>query len=224
MSNRNTNNNTHETVLRDNARTVSHRDLPPINHKHTRDGTGSILLFYQYIEPTWTVTEHKSALKKVIELGNMYHITGRGRVAPEGLNCTLTGRSEDVRSFCCGLRKWKDIFYETDFKITDGLSTGKWFKSLSIRKANELVAYGLAGGMLSMSCSVLLCLCAHFYGCVCVCVCFFFSFLFQHDRNRNEDSRAAVRSPLSRRRLALHEVPVGMAGVKCCSYRSYDYL
>ena len=103
-------------------------------------------MFYQYIEPVWTKAEHKQALKKVIEIGTKYNITGRGRVAPEGLNCTLTGRPEDIRSFCYGLREWKDVFNETDFKLTDGVEMGKMFKSLSIRKANELVAYGLAGG------------------------------------------------------------------------------
>ena len=51
-----------------------------------------------------------------------------------------------MRAFCEGLREWKEVFLETDFKVTDGLATGKLFKALSIRKANELVAYGLAGG------------------------------------------------------------------------------
>ena len=39
-----------------------------------------------------------------------------------------------------------DVFKETDFKLTDGVPLSKMFKSLSIRKANELVAYGLSGG------------------------------------------------------------------------------
>ena len=135
-------------VVLENAKAVSHRDLPPLNEEHRNDGT--ILLFYQYIEPLWTKTEHKAALKKVIEIGNEYNITGRGRVAQEGLNCTLTGLPNDIRSFCYALREWKDIFKETDFKLTDGVPMGKLFKSLSIRKANELVAYGLAGGEFSI--------------------------------------------------------------------------
>jgi predicted sulfurtransferase len=97
-------------------------------------------------DPVWTKAEHKAALKKVIEIGTKYNVNGRGRVAQEGVNCTLTGTPNDIRSFCHGLREWKDVFNETDFKITDGIPTDKLFKSLSIRKANELVAYGLAGG------------------------------------------------------------------------------
>lgn len=133
-----------ETIITENARPVCHRDLPPLNPDHEKQGT--ILLFYQYIEPLWTRAEHKVALKKVIELGTKFNITGRGRVAQEGLNCTLTGNPKDIRSFCYGLREWKDVFKETDFKLTDGVPLSKMFKSLSIRKANELVAYGLSGG------------------------------------------------------------------------------
>ena len=75
-------------------------------------------------------------------------------MAPEGLNCTLTGKPNDIRSFCYALREWDDVFSETDFKITDGLPLDKLFKSLSIRKTNELVAYGLAGGKSDVSCSL----------------------------------------------------------------------
>jgi len=81
----------------------------------------------------------------VIDIGKKLDITGRGRVAPEGLNCTLTGSPQNVRSFCEKLREWNDIFHETDFKLTDGVSHSRMFKNLSIRKTNELVAYGLSG-------------------------------------------------------------------------------
>ena len=131
-------------VIPENAKSVSHRNLPELKPEHRKDGT--ILLFYQYVEPQWTKAQHKAALKKVIEIGNKYNITGRGRVAQEGLNCTLTGRPDDIRSFCYKLREWNDVFNETDFKLTDGVPMGKIFKSLSIRKTNELVAYGLEGG------------------------------------------------------------------------------
>lgn len=140
-----------EIVVPENAKAVCGKELPPVNPEHTADG--SILLFYQYIEdPIWSKAEHKAALKKVIEIGTKYNITGRGRVAREGLNCTLTGKPHDIRSFCYGLREWNDVFNETDFKITDGVAADKMFKSLSIRKTNELVAYGLAGGKCLSGC------------------------------------------------------------------------
>eukprot|EP00979_Chaetoceros_neogracilis_P002678 scaffold437_cov288-Chaetoceros_neogracile.AAC.28 len=173
---------TSEMIISDNARPACNRPLPPLKPEHKSDNSMTILLFYQYIEPLWTKAEHKHAIKKVIEIGTQFKITGRGRVgkcklrflivvlytynmnmmftylvhksneqyyyddtAREGLNCTLTGRPEDIRAFCQGLRNWKSVFNETDFKLTDGLPISKMFKALSIRKANELVAYGLAG-------------------------------------------------------------------------------
>lgn len=134
-----------ETMIAENARPICNRPLPPLKQEHRTDNSTTILLFYQYIEPLWTKAEHKLAIKKVIEMGTKNGITGRGRVAREGLNCTLTGRPEDIRNFCLDLRNWQSVFNETDFKLTDGVPTGKMFKALSIRKANELVAYGLAG-------------------------------------------------------------------------------
>ena len=87
----------------------------------------------------------------MISIANKYSVTGRGRVAPEGLNCTLTGSPAGIRSFCNDLRGWDELFRETDFKITDGVDLGKMFRQLSIRKTDELVAYGLAGGESSAS-------------------------------------------------------------------------
>ena len=60
------------------------------NNKHC-----TICLFYQYKEPSWTTREHKAALNKVQQLAKEYAITGRGRCAPEGLNCTLTASAND---------------------------------------------------------------------------------------------------------------------------------
>lgn len=139
----------HEVIITSNARPVCHKPLPPPPDSSTpsvTSGYGSILLFYQYIEPQWTKSQHKTSLKKVIELGSKHKITGRGRVAREGLNCTLTGSPDNIREFCYALREWDAVFNETDFKITDGIPVDKMFKSLSIRKTNELVAYGLVGG------------------------------------------------------------------------------
>jgi predicted sulfurtransferase len=135
-----------ERILVENCKSVAGKQLPPIPPAHTTDGTGSIVLFYQYKEPDWSPSEHKRMLKEVIRLATNYGVNGRGRIAPEGLNCTLSSDSpQNLRSFCLGLRKLDTIFEETDFKLTDGVPENKLFKSLSIRKTEELVAYGLAG-------------------------------------------------------------------------------
>jgi len=141
-----------ESIVLENSRSVAFSELPNIPKEFDNDKSrsskysyGTILLFYQYKEPVWTKKEHKKALKTVIEIGAKFQITGRGRIAPEGLNCTLSGNANDVRSFCYALREWSPLFHQTDFKLTDGIPRDKLFKSLSIRKTEELVAYGLKG-------------------------------------------------------------------------------
>ncbi|KAH8069318.1 hypothetical protein JL721_6140 [Aureococcus anophagefferens] len=123
------------------ARSSAHRALPPAEDP----GAVSLLLFYAYREPAWTDAEHKKALAEVLAIGARHKITGRGRCAPEGLNCTLTGRGGDVRKFCASLRAWDGaLFGPADFKVTDGLEENQRFKALTIRKTEELVGYGLA--------------------------------------------------------------------------------
>jgi len=131
-------------MIAENAVSVAHRELPPLPKPEDSPG-GSIVLFYQYKEPVWDSKAHKKALKMVIELATKHEISGRGRVAPEGVNCTLSGSPAGVRAFCYAMRAWDPLFDNTDFKITDGVPHAHLFKSLSVNKADELVAYGLAG-------------------------------------------------------------------------------
>ena len=134
-----------ETVRKAAAISIANRELPPIPAAHNDDGSVSLVLFYQYIEPMWSKAEHKKAMSAVIKIGNECRVTGRGRCAKEGLNCTLTGSPAAVRLFCTRLRGWDSAFAGTDFKITDGLDATQQFKALTIRKTDEIVAYGLAG-------------------------------------------------------------------------------
>ena len=162
-----------QTVLADQSLSVAGRPLPAATNKATENAVdgASIVLFYQYKEPAWTEQEFQRALKLILSIGHRFSMTGRGRIAAEGVNCTITGPSAaKVRGFCQALRdEWgvvdtvgnasennknnnnkntkgdRDLFKATDFKITDGLPQSQKFKSLSIRKTNELVAYGLEG-------------------------------------------------------------------------------
>lgn len=105
----------------------------------------TICLFYQYKEPAWKAKEHKAALNKVTELAKTYSVTGRGRCAPEGLNCTLTASANDIRAFCYALREWDSSFNETDFKLEDGVENKHRFRTFTLRKVDELVGYALDG-------------------------------------------------------------------------------
>jgi len=89
----------------------------PAPPKNLTSDSCTICLFYQYKEPAWTSKSHKAALNKVTELAMIHNVTGRGRCAPEGLNCTLTAYANDIRAFCYALREWDPVFYETDFKL-----------------------------------------------------------------------------------------------------------
>ena len=128
------------------ARSVAFQPLPPLPPPPPDpEKASALVLFYQYKEPHWTEKEHKQALKKVLAIGKEHGVTGRGRCAREGLNCTLTGTSEGIRGFCNGLRAWQpDLFNATDFKITDYFENRYVFKALTIRRTDELVAYGMA--------------------------------------------------------------------------------
>lgn len=132
------------------ARSCANRSLPPIPPEVVRATKANpkwppttLMLFYQYIEPAWTPKQHRGALSFVMQLGKSIGVTGRGRCSAEGLNCTMTGTAEGVRAFAQGLRNWDSTFDDCDFKFTDGLDHQKKFKSLTIAKKEELVAYGL---------------------------------------------------------------------------------
>lgn len=115
---------------------------PPTN---LASNTCTICLFYQYKEPAWKSKEHKAALNKVTDLAKEYGVTGRGRCAPEGLNCTLTASANDIRAFCYALRDWDSSFDETDFKLEDGIENKHRFRTFTLRKVDELVGYALDG-------------------------------------------------------------------------------
>jgi len=138
-------------MVKKNARSIAHKAIPPVPADLKVEDPWkppvTLMLFYQYIEPAWTPKQHRQALSFTMELGRKLGVTGRGRCAQEGLNCTLTGSAEAIRAFAQGLRDWDPVFNETDFKLTDGLDYGKRFKSLTIQKKQELVAYGLPVSM-----------------------------------------------------------------------------
>ncbi|KAH8050341.1 hypothetical protein JL721_11425 [Aureococcus anophagefferens] len=120
------------------ARSSAHRALPPA------EDPGAVSLFYAYREPAWTDAEHKKALAEVLAIGARHKITGRGRCAPEGLNCTLTGRGGDVRKFCASLRAWDGALFGPGLQGHRRPEENQRFKALTIRKTEELVGYGLA--------------------------------------------------------------------------------
>lgn len=131
--------------------------------KTTADGksetTITLLLFYQYVEPPWSEEQFQRALSFVSDAGKRHGLTGRMRVAREGMNCTLTGSRDGVRAWCAELRKFDGgrgevsadtgelvtEFANTEFKLTDDLPPRQAFPTLHAFEVVELVNYGLAG-------------------------------------------------------------------------------
>lgn len=134
------------TIPTTNTAIDSTTHLTSSNQQHQpRDVT--LLLFYQYIEPLWNEQEFQTVIQFVEDKGHQYSVTGRMRVAYEGLNCTLTGSFHNVRLWCRALRDYQQgkYFGSTEFKLTDDLPRGQAFPKLHVFKVDELVHYGLDG-------------------------------------------------------------------------------
>lgn len=90
-------------------------------------------------------TKFQDLLSHVQNTADQYSITGRARVAYEGLNCTLTGQYENIRMWCKSLRSFghekKKYFQDTEFKLTDDLPNGQAFTKLHVFKVDEIVNY-----------------------------------------------------------------------------------
>jgi len=137
--------NVDEKPLVQNSKPNIKKPIPPVPKGLDLTGKITLVLFYQYVEPAWTKKQHKHAVKRITEIAKKFGVNGRGRCAPEGLNCTLTATAHGMRAFCQGLRDFDPIFENTDFKFTDDMPYEQRFKALSIKKVGELVAYGLEG-------------------------------------------------------------------------------
>lgn len=113
----------------------------------SQQSSTTLLLFYQYIEPVLDDDAYQAVWHLVQAAGEANSLTGRMRVAQEGLNCTLTGAYDGIRAWCKALREFEDgkYFGETEFKLTDNLPNGQAFPKLHAFKVEEIVNYGLAG-------------------------------------------------------------------------------
>lgn len=116
----------------------------PAAQKHHHNLT--LLLFYQYVEPVWDESTYDYMLTTLQKVGTDLKLTGRMRVAREGLNCTLTGRHESILEYCQTLRNLRPKEFEsTEFKLTTDLPVAQRFPNLKVFKVVELVHYGLEG-------------------------------------------------------------------------------
>jgi predicted sulfurtransferase len=110
----------------------------------------SILLFYQYVEPAMDhdrLDHWRSCLLALAEQRGNF--SGRIRLAPEGVNCTLSAIDDDTVSAAATLRhvvydlqRLDPIFNDTDLKFFDKLTADRHFAQFTLIPVKELVYYG----------------------------------------------------------------------------------
>mmetsp|Transcript_7086 Transcript_7086/g.12551 ORF Transcript_7086/g.12551 Transcript_7086/m.12551 type:complete len:743 (-) Transcript_7086:469-2697(-) len=123
----------------------------------------SLVLFYQYVSPTWSQAKVSSFLSYLTTIAKKHrtNIGGRIRVSFEGVNATVSAAStannsqlepsfeaaQTLRHFTQDLKQFDPVgFANTDFKFIDGLSADRHFKELKLLPVKELVFYGIREG------------------------------------------------------------------------------
>jgi predicted sulfurtransferase len=111
----------------------------------------SLILFYQYVHPVWPeskVSQLIAYLARIAETRKT--LGGRIRVAPEGVNATVSSVDcDDVTAettlyhFIQDLRNFDDAFEKTDFKFINDQKPDRHFKDLKLLPVKELVFYGI---------------------------------------------------------------------------------
>ncbi|KAL7542282.1 hypothetical protein ACHAXR_013209 [Thalassiosira sp. AJA248-18] len=127
----------------------------------TTEPKSSLVLFYQYVSPTWSQAKVNSFLAYLTTIAQKHrtNIGGRIRVSSEGVNATVSAASttknndpsfeaaQTLRHFTQDLRQFDPVaFANTDFKYIDGLSADRHFKELKILPVKELVFYDIREG------------------------------------------------------------------------------
>lgn len=113
------------------------RDCPCSNEDNRKS---SIMLFYQYVEPTMSNEQldyWRACLLAIAE--QRENFAGRIRIAPEGVNCTVsaidtksTTAAATLRHVVMDLKRLDSIFTATDFKFFDSLSSDRHFSQFTL--------------------------------------------------------------------------------------------
>ena len=127
-----------------------------------KEPKASLVLFYQYVNPTWSNAKVSSFLAYLTNIAQTHrtNIGGRIRVSSEGINATVSAAStadsdvdaefeaaQTLRHFTKDLQNFDaEAFKDTDFKYVDGLTADRHFKELKLLPVKELVFYGIREG------------------------------------------------------------------------------
>jgi UPF0176 protein len=103
------------------------------------DPSYTVILFYKYTP----IKELDRCLNWQRGIGRKYNLTGRVRLASEGINATLEGKNEDIEKYINEIRtdlKYHDLH---DVEIKTSVGTGFAFQKLSVKIVSEIVKLGL---------------------------------------------------------------------------------
>ncbi|KAL3923718.1 MAG: hypothetical protein SGILL_001496 [Bacillariaceae sp.] len=118
----------------------------------------SLVLFYQYTTSAdstatapWDRWQLQLLMAFLAKIARQRHLGGRIRVAPEGVNATISAvdtkectAQETIRHFAEDLRHFDEkVFCNTDFKYFDDLPADRHFKEFKILPVQELVFYDI---------------------------------------------------------------------------------
>jgi predicted sulfurtransferase len=115
--------------------TSSNLDIP--------NGSKCVLLFYVYVLPLWDEEKTCDMLSWQQEMGIDLKLSGRIRVANEGLNVNISGLKEDIDAYCEELLNWDNNSIKSiDFKLAK-TSPKDEFRGLKAWRVKEICGLGV---------------------------------------------------------------------------------
>jgi predicted sulfurtransferase len=124
-------------------------ELAPLPKNDSRKA--ALVLFYQYVSPAWSESRVDHLTTYLTHIFKHRCIGGRVRVAPEGVNATISSIDDNgvdslqtLHHFANDLKHFDQVaFQETHFKFISNLDANRHFVDLKILPVKELVFYGL---------------------------------------------------------------------------------
>lgn len=100
------------------------------------DPNYTVILFYKYTK----IADPKACMMWQRELCTQLGLTGRVRIAVEGINTTLEGKNENIELYIQELRKFPGF---ENIEIKTSVGTGFAFQKLAVKVVPEIVKLGL---------------------------------------------------------------------------------
>jgi len=102
----------------------------------------AVLLYYKYVVPLWSDDETNAMMAWQEREAKERGLSGRVRVASEGLNVNISGGRQELESYCGALNQWQGgVLAPIDFKLAETRPDLE-FRGLKVWQTKELCALG----------------------------------------------------------------------------------